>query len=70
MRHIIEVNRDRRLLQELDAFDSNLVVFAEIFSVQIRDAGADQLEDAIFLAGLVLLACYDLFQIHRFFLEF
>ena len=70
MRHIVEVHCDRRLLQELDAFDSYLVVFAELCSVKIGNAGADELEDAIFLTRLVLLACYDLLQIHRFFLEF
>ena len=70
MRHIVEVDCDRGLLQELDAFDSDLVVLAKLFSIKFWDTGADELEDAVFLAGLVLLACYDLLQIHRFFLEF
>lgn len=54
----------------MDAFDSYLVVFAELCSVKIGNAGADELEDAIFLTWLVLLACYNLLQIHRFFFEF
>ena len=56
--HVVEVNCGARLLQELNALHASLVKLLKVLGLVF------ELEDAVFLVGLVLLSQDDLFETH------
>ena len=58
---VIEVNCRARLLQEIDAFHTNLVILLKLFLALVLEH-----EDAVLLIWLVLLCQNDLLKTHWF----
>ena len=60
--YVVKVDRDGRLLQEINTFDSDLEIFHHLSVTAASLLILLQLEDTIFLHGFITLSQHDLLK--------